>query len=389
MLRIPSLLLCLASTATALLNASVTGGILHQPGAPDSPINLTFSALGAAIAAIFQPLPPSGASNHTLLNSTRYSYLTLSGGAWVADVPLVLADSLILVLTDGVSVAPADTFEPWRGMIEVNGTDFAGVVSPSGPAGARFVCSDPALSPAAIWAVGSDNFFVDGLSIFGCGRTGGGAIHLQGAPMAWGPTASGATISGCSISNSSRAIWLETISGVTVDGNEIFNCSGHALDFDAFTHQSAATNNNIHHNAGREGIFIEQGACSIVVSGNTLGPGNGNGVAVFNNDMNLTTGPHFIVSNRIFDNLNAGIAVGSTAPRAGQPDVGLIIAGNQLSGNGVQRRQGFHTNGAQVGVRWAANANADGVSAFTQSATFKAANITILDPLDREVGLRY
>ena len=117
--------------------------------------------------------------------------------------------------------------------------------------------------------------------------------------------------------------------------------------------------------------------------------GNGNGIAVFNNDMNLSTSYHFIVANTIFGNINAGIALGSTAPRAGQPNVGVHIAGNTLYGNGAERRQGVHTNGAQVGVRWAANANADGVSAFTQSATFKAANITILDPLDREVGLRY
>jgi hypothetical protein len=103
----------------------------------------------------------------------------------------------------------------------------------------------------------------------------------------------------------------------------------------------------------------------------------------------VTTGPHYILANTIFGNLNAGIAVGSTAPRAGQPDVGLIVAGNKLYGNGATRRQGYHTNGAQVGVRWAANDNADGISAFTQSATFRAENITILDPLNRETGLPY
>jgi hypothetical protein len=382
------LALSLASLASALLNASVTAGTLSVPGHPDAPLAPTFSALNAAIAAYFLPLPPSGALNHTLLNATRYSFLTLNGGAWVADAPLSLADSLILVLND-TDIAPSADYAPWRGMIEINATDFAGVVSPSGPAGARFACPDPAVSPAAIWAVGSDNLYIEGLGIFGCGRTGGGAIHLQGAPMAWHPTAQGATVTRCRISNSSRAIWTETIAGVAVADNEIFNNSGHALDFDAFTHLSTATGNNIHGNAGREGIFIEQGASQITVAGNTIGPGNGNGIAVFNNAMNLTTGPHFIVANTITGNVNAGISVGSTAPRAGTPDVGLIIAGNILRGNGVERRQGYHTNGAQVGVRYAANDNADGVSAFTQSATFRAENITILDPFNREIALQY
>jgi hypothetical protein len=159
----------------------------------------------------------------------------------------------------------------------------------------------------------------------------------------------------------------------------------HTLDFDAFTHYSTATNNLIYGNAGREGVFIEQAAVGITVSNNTIGPGNGNGVAVFNNAMNITTGPHYIVSNTIFGNLNAGIAIGSTAPRAGTPDVGVLIAGNVLYGNGVSKRQGYHTNGAQEGTRFSSNRNDDGVSLFTQS--FKGANITILDPFDREVAL--
>lgn len=116
--------------------------------------------------------------------------------------------------------------------------------------------------------------------------------------------------------------------------------------------------------------------------------GNGNGIAVFNNDMNLSTSYHFIVANTIFGNINAGIALGSTAPRAGQPNVGVHIAGNTLYGNGAERRQGVHTNGAQVGTRISANRNADGISKFTQQG-FKGGNITLLDPFDREIALDY
>ena len=421
------LLAALASRAAhAVLNATVRDGVLSVPGHPDAPLPPTFSALQAAIAAYFAPLPPPAPSNHSLVQSPLYSYLTLQGGAWSADAPLTLAPSLLLVLAGGVVIAPAPAFPPWRGLIELNDTAYTGVIAPGGPADALFACANASVSPAAVWAVGSDNLYLEGLGVYGCGRTGGGALHVQGEPMAWGPTATGAVITGCRIWNSSRAIWTETVSGVAVHDNELFNNSGHTLDWDAFSHHSSATNNRIWGNAGREGIFIEQGAVGITVANNTIGPvrgvvgacvcvresvcllcpparahtpqrhtlaqhraqGNGNGIAVFNNDMNLSTSYHFIVANTIFGNINAGIALGSTAPRAGQPNVGVHIAGNTLYGNGAEKRQGVHTNGAQVGMRISANRNADGISKFTQ-AGFKGGNITLLDPCDREIALDY
>ena len=222
------LLLLVGTSSTWALNASVTGGVLSVPGYPNAPINSTFSALLAAVQTYFVPAGPASAaaaSNHSLVNSTLYSFLSLNGGAWVADVPLSLAPSLILVLND-VDIAPSPAFEPWRGLLELNSTHYAGVVSPQGPSSARFACSDASVSPAAIWGVGSDNLYIEGLGIYGCGRTGGGGIHLQGNPMAWNPTATGATITGNEIWNSSRAVWLETISGVSVHNNALHNCSG-------------------------------------------------------------------------------------------------------------------------------------------------------------------
>ena len=373
MLRCFAVALALAAAPSLALNATVANGQLSVNGGASIPIAPTFTALQGAIDAYFRPLPPSPAANHSLLNSSDVSFLVLNGGAFTADAPLALVDALILVLND-VDVAPAADFSNFRGLIELNGTRFAGVVSPAGPAGARFSCGGAArgVTPAAVWGVNASDTVVDGLSVFACGQAGGGAIHLQGAPGSWAPTAVGATVTNCKIWNASRAIWLETLSGVAVHGNEIFNNSGHALDFDAFTHHSTATGNNIYGNYGREGIFIEQGAVGITVAGNTIGPGNGNGVAVYNNAMNLTTGPHYIVANQIFGNLNAGIAVGSTAPRAGTPDTGVYIAGNTLHGNGGDKPQGYHSNGAQEGVRYACNANADGVSLFTTSFKVRA-----------------
>ncbi len=104
--------------------------------------------------------------------------------------------------------------------------------------------------------------------------------------------------------------------------------------------------------------------------------------------MNVTSGPHVIAGNVIFGNLFGGVSVGSTAPRAGTPDVGVHVMGNKLYGNGpAGKREGYHTNGAQVGTIYASNDNADGVSLFSQQ--FPGLNISITDPLDREIANRY
>ena len=371
------------------LNASVIDGVLHVAGQPPRAIPYLFSALNPVISSLWGSLSPPWV-NETLTNanSSTMSFLRLTRGAWLADEALNLSVRQLVLVLDDVDVAPAATFPPFRGLIEINGTSHTGVVSPGGPAAARIVCADAAVSPAAVAATDSSQVIVDGLFIFGCGGTEGGAVHLQGRPGSWSPTAMGGQVSNNNITNSSRAIWTETISNVMVVNNQIYNNHGHAIDFDAFSTSCVCTGNTVAGNAAREGVFVEQGAKNIVVVNNVIGPGNGNGIGVYNNNMNLTCGPHVIAGNRIFDNINAGIAVGSTAPRSGAPDVGVVVVGNILHGNGAVKAQGYHTNGAQIGTVYVANANADGISLFTQRMA-GAANISIFDPMNRETPLKY
>ena len=377
----------LCAAYDAPVNATVVDGVLSAPGRAPVPIAQTWSALNAALGAIFGSLAPAPVTA-SLANSSLFSYMRLTRGAWVADEPLALPFPSFTLVLDDVDISPAASFPPSRGLIEINSTSFVGVVSPGGPAAARIVCTDATVTPAAVWAVNSAQVLVDGLFIFGCGGTGGGSVHLQGRPGAWGPTVTGGQISNNNITNASRAIWTETIAHVFVLNNRIYDNNGHAIDFDAFSTDSVCSGNTVTGNAAREGVFIEQGAVGIVVTANTLGPGNGNGVAVFNNAMNVTCGPHVIAGNTIVGNLNAGVSVGSTAPRHGAPDVGIVVAGNLISGNGADKPQGVHTNGMQLGTVYAGNANADGISLFTQRAGGQA-NISIFDPMNREIGLGY
>ena len=381
-----------ASAAASVLNATVNNGVLYVNGSAPRAIGFTFSALNAVIAELYLPLdPPDAASapGGSLLNSRSglLSYLNVLNGSYLVDAPLSLVRQLILLL-DGVVISPAAGFvRPWGGLIELNATDFCGVVSPGGPSRARFVCDDPTMSPSAVRAIASANVVVDGISVEGCGATEGGGIHYQGVPGAWGPTHSGGQIANSVVTRSLRGIWLETIARVAIVGNTLFANAKHTLDFDAFSTNCIATQNNIFSNV-QEAVFIEQGAKGHVVAGNTLGPGNGNGVAVYNNDMNVTCSGHVIVDNDIFGNLVDGVSVGSTAPKTGVPDVDVVVVGNRIGGNGAQRVQGVHTNGAQLATVYALNRNSDGLSAYTR-ALGSGMNISIFDPLDREIALDY
>jgi hypothetical protein len=381
-----------AAAPPATLNATVDGGVLTVEGAQPRTVGFAFSALNAAVASLFAPLqpPPAASTPGASLLSSRsglLSYLVVKNGTYLADAPLSLVRQLILVL-DGVVVRPAPGFvRPWGGLIELNGTDWVGVVSPGGPSRARFECPDAANSPAAVWAVGSADVVVDGLTVDGCGRTEGGGIHLQGTPGSWGPTHSGGLVANHVVTNAMRGIWLETISRVAITANTLYGNAKHTLDFDAFSSNCAATGNRIFNNT-QEAVFIEQGASGHVVAGNMLGPGNGVGIAVYNNDLNVTCVNHVIVDNDIVDNLGPGVSVGSTAPKAGTPDVAVFVVANRIRGNGGARPQGVHTNGAQLATVYAANDNVDGVSAYTQKLG-SAMNVSFFDPLDREIPLAY
>jgi len=379
----------LLNVECTFLNGTINSGHLYIEGEDRGSISNTFSSINAAISTYWSSLtPPLNASVLSNANNS-YSFLELNGGNFIADESLVLPSNFILSLED-VDISPSPEFLPYRSMIEINNTFLSGVVSRGGPSMARFRCDDVIVSPGAVTSTNSSRVYVDGLDVFGCGHGNGGAIHFQGVPMTWGSfTASGLTVCNCNVRNSSRAIWTETVSGVSIHNNSLSYCSSHTLDFDAFTHYSVATNNIIFNNSAREGVFIEQGAVGITISGNRIGPGNGNGIAVYNNAMNISCGPHVIAGNVIFDNINAGISLGSTAPKNGEPNVGVLVMGNTLFGNGGEGKpQGYHTNGAQIGTIYASNANADGVSKFTQFEPFSAMNISIVDPMNRETPLK-
>lgn len=142
---IPLSLVCLfqlvatsdAAAPSSVINATVDSGVLSIPSLNVSQsIGFSFSSINSVIQTYFAPLsPPSARSGPALLNSAAgvFSYLTLANGSYSADAPLALLPQLILVL-DSVEISPTAAFaeaRAWGGLIELNASHYAGVVSPA------------------------------------------------------------------------------------------------------------------------------------------------------------------------------------------------------------------------------------------------------------------
>lgn len=365
------------------LNASLVDGTFTVQGQSPKEIGNLASSINNVLAPIFSNSPPSPPKHAVLINSTvevegqpLLNYITISGN-YSIDEPLLLFPQLLFVL-NGAILIPHPSFAG-AAMVISNRSAFSGVISRSGLLAGQFLCNpQTGPSPTAIVALQSPYFLIDSVLIDGCGLDGASAIHVRGVPMV-----TGAEIANSVISNSNRAIWLETIQKAYIHGNICFQNKAHTIDFDAYSSHSTAFNNTVYDNS-QEGIFIEQSATYITVVGNTLGPNNSVGVAVYNNDIGNLCGPHIILNNLLIGNRFAGVSVGSTAPRAGAEDMDVSVLSNTFRDNGGDAAVDIHSNGGQTGTWYADNSAPSGVSKATLTSTFFG-NITIFDPRDRLV----
>ena len=360
----------LCALPSSALNATIINGVLTVPGQMPRTIGNSSSNVSEAIASTFGSYSGAfGNASRILKNSTSfYNYLELTG-TYNADAPILLEPGLVLVLADATIRTEEASLQTPNALIAAVSAAWSAVV---GRGVARLICSPGGgeVAPKSVYASQSAGFVLDGLQISDCG-----SVHLNGSPFV-----TGGEVANCNMSNSrGQSVWLEKIARAVIHGNTITNASYHTIDADAFTSGALIMNNTVSFSR-EEAVFLEQGSSNVVVVDNDIGPGNARGIGVYNNAIGAPTSGHVIARNRIFGCTNAGVSVGSTAPKSGAPDENVLVAGNSLWSNAGQ---GIHSNGGQLGTVYVANADADGVSLYSLNGAGTAANLSFADPFDR------
>ena len=337
------------------------------------------SSLNAAVSAAFSSATGDGIdpSTFTLLNSNSkaLSYLYLTGSL-VVDVPLLVGGGCIVVLNDAVLQA-ADNFAGGA-LVIANESNWAAIVSPGGPTRNSINCATPNGivfdGVRGVLALKSSNFLIDGLNVSNCGGinvdTCTAAVHFSG-PV------TGGTILRSYIQHSCRAVWVLSAQRIVVMGNTMFNNSKRTVDFDADASGGVVTMNKISGSA-REAVVLQQGSQNIVVSGNTIGPDNGQGVTIFNNAYPNATKGHVIIGN-LFTNNVQGAQFGSAAVIGSGTADALFFVNNVFSGN----LENFVKNGTVNNTWLVENVESGGGAANLSSALLLAggAQVAAFDPL--------
>ena len=319
-------------------------------------------------------------------SSSSLSYLTITG-SYIADAPILLPSQFILVMNQAtITAAPAlfssaqnTALLQARGnaIINMKGSNFAGVVSPSGPSGATIDCSaypagsnapnsfgypavpspagtSSATGPDGIVAVGSNNIYIDGINVRRCG--------LTSANFAFFNTKVVEMTNCISTAGGVRGIWVIITSNSAISFNLIETSFKFGIDFDASSGPWTMVHSNTFKNNVFQAVFIEQGTEYSVVSNNVLGPNNQNGVSFFNNIYPELVTDHVILNNYMFASTGAGINVGSVScvqisascpvVVGFWPSVNSYIMGNSIWGN---RKSGIASNGAASGFYYSHN----------------------------------
>ena len=328
-------------------------------------------------------------ANNVWLNRTSnsLSYLTITG-TFIADVPILLPSQFILVMNQAtISVDPAlfssagnTALLQAKGnaIINMKGSNFAGVVSPSGPSGAIIDCSkyptgsnsapnsfgypavpspagtSSATGPDGIVAVGSNNIYIDGIQVNDCG--------LTSANFAFFNTKVVEMTNCVSTGGGVRGIWVIITSNSAISFNLIQFSVKFGIDFDASSGPWTMVHSNTFKNNAYQAVFIEQGTEYGIVSNNVIGPNNQNSVSFFNNIYPELVTDHVILNNLMFGSTGAGLNVGSVScvqisascpvVVGFWPSVNSYIIGNSMWGN---KKAGIASNGAATGFYYTHN----------------------------------
>eukprot|EP00658_Telonema_sp_P-2_P054939 TRINITY_DN43697_c0_g1_i1.p1 TRINITY_DN43697_c0_g1~~TRINITY_DN43697_c0_g1_i1.p1 ORF type:complete len:378 (+),score=40.71 TRINITY_DN43697_c0_g1_i1:62-1195(+) len=356
-----SVLLTLASPISGMEGAPqhvrVQDGFLIHPDGSKSFVGFFTSALQAqVIAPLFPAVNTTEESRVSLLNSSTLRTLDLVGN-YLSDVPVRPPSFFVLRLDGSLTLAGNATCpDRYPAMVSIVDVLFSSIVG--GLYDATRNSSYMAVRVQGGRAASVKNITAKGACPIAIISVTKGSMHeIAGSELDGGGQAG-------------RCLWTLSTQRALVHDNHVHNCTGHALDFDAYTSRSAAWG-NLCEDCGFQGIFVEETASDNFLFANTCRNNKGEGIAVYSN----AVGP--VARNLFVNNIVTGNSIGISSggyghdPRKHAED--NIYIGNVALGNNVA---GFNVaHGAVEGETWLDNTNDDGWSNVPSNSSA----VTIID----------
>jgi len=204
-----------------------------------------------------------------VVSAAALSFLTMRG-RYVADAPLELPCQFMLILQDvTITVDPSFTGDA---VIVVNSFSLVGVISLRGAAYASIVCPSGGPSPRGIYAINSDWFMLDGVSIDGCGKdagTDGAGIHFTGSMSS---NAVAFEMMNCVVANGGNGVLVSVGSRAFIHSNIVLNNTLYGVRFVAAKY-SVMWANTVSGNT-LDGVVVGSASLEVTLSSNYIGPDN-------------------------------------------------------------------------------------------------------------------
>jgi len=295
------------------------------------------SQLQSFIDSNYDPISNSELSVATQVNGTGLRYLEIEG-EYKADVSLSLPSMFVLTLKG--SLSPAANLSMvgtprFAAMVQLNNTRFSAVIGGTYDASSLPKTSDDNESRGGYMALSITGGAYNAIrSVRAMANNSDSIIAINQSPHG--------EVADCVVGGDdgdlgllqTRCIWTLATSQALVHDNHVKYCAFHALDFDAFTSNSAAYNNFCEQN-GQEGIFLEESAEQNVLVNNTC-QNNENGIGVYSNAVGPVAN-NFVLNNVLVNNRRNGLTAGGLGDTEAKISLQNIFASNHIAGNAWDR----------------------------------------------------
>ena len=318
-----------------------TYGFTAQQSTYTSSFGQTCSGIQDVINRFYKPLTPASAFLVPWIwgsaNDQVISFLNIVGD-FQCDVPIFIPTQTIIAFENARLLVTKAFPASASGVVNINSSPFAGIVAAAGAATNQINCDNlNGKGPAGVYVDNAPYFYMDGISVEGCGSISYGAITVTNSdqstpkyPTPGGVSANNNTVIANSIVTNSGGHGILATSALrtVIYNTQISKSAGSGVATLSTSCGVIVTSCLIQQNS-MHGILIDQGSVYGVISGNTIQSNSLNGIMI-SNEIKVATANTTIVVNNILNNKGASIGFSTTGDAMIYQ---IFISGNTISGN--------------------------------------------------------